>query len=144
ASPTEALPVAPFGSIEVDPETLTFAADPAVSNRDLTSGLIVVRVATNAANGFVLRLVSDALQIRTGQHVTSHTPRLSVAEPGVQQQVFDLTALGSQGIVVADWPHPVPDGQQLEFRLLVSTEVDFTTAADSYATRLRLDFEPRY
>jgi hypothetical protein len=115
-----------------------------VPNRDLTSGVIVVHIATNAANGFVLRLVGDGLRTRTGQVLPHHAPSLTVHGPGSREHVFDLTALGSRGIVLADWPDPVPDGQQLEFRLLVSAEVDFTTPPDSYTTQLRLDFEPRY
>jgi hypothetical protein len=131
--------------MDVQPATLTFAADPGDPKRDMTSGVVVIHVATNAAHGFVLRLLSNDMRPATGLAAVLHLPRLHLAHPdGSARTDVDVGQLGSQGLVLADSPDPVPDRQALEFRLLLTTDVDFTTSPESYIANLRFSFEPRY
>jgi len=111
----------------------------------MTSGLVTIHVATNAAHGFVLRLLGDNLQSTAGRVVGVRPPGLHVDDAdGLGRHAMDISRLRSGGIVLVDWPDPVPEGQALEFRLLLAADVDFTTSADSYITHLHFSFEPRY
>ncbi|MBV9356291.1 MAG: hypothetical protein JO023_12280 [Chloroflexi bacterium] len=145
ATATVVLPVPPYGTFDIQPETLVLSADPGRPDHSLASGTVVVHVSTNAAHGFVLRLVGTGLRTGAGRAAVPGPPRLRIrdADDPSARGFYVSTAQG-QDLVLAESPVPVPVGQTVELRVTFECEADFTTSADSYDTLLQFDFEPRY
>jgi hypothetical protein len=131
--------------MEVQPSSLALALNPGAADRDIATGVVVIRVATNATRGFVVRLLGGGgLQATTTRSGRLHAPNVTVEDAGGSGSPVDVMASASSGIVVAESSRPVPPGEVWEYRVRLAAAADFTTTADTYAAQIRFEFEPRY